>query len=83
MKERIPAIRVKVHNHPADEIKIIISPARFGEGGAAILVIENKNHHIERIGATEIDPRKIIILRVCKREYTIPTSANSPEEHSP
>jgi predicted naringenin-chalcone synthase len=49
-------------------MKIIISPARFGDGGAAILVIANKNHHIERMGEIEIEPRRRIILRVCRRE---------------
>lgn len=68
IKDKIPAISVKVHSHPAEEIKIIISPARFGDGGAAILVTANKNHHMVKRGAIVIEPRSRIILRVWRRE---------------
>jgi hypothetical protein len=43
-------------------MKMIISPARLGEGGAAILAIEKKNHHKVIRGAIEI------ILRIRTRD---------------
>lgn len=46
------------------DIKIIISPARLGVGGAAMLAAPNKNHHILNNGITVIPLRIKIILRV-------------------
>jgi hypothetical protein len=52
-------------------------------GGAAILEIENRNHHKERRGLRTIDPRIRSMLRLPNRLYTLPTKAKSPDEHNP
>lgn len=42
-----------------------ISLNRLIEGGAAILALTNKNHHIDRIGKLIRMPRVKLMLRVC------------------
>lgn len=65
------------------EEKIIISPARFMNGGAAILLAAKINHQMAILGRIVIWPLVIKILRVFVIENVMPASANKADEHSP
>lgn len=65
------------------EEKIIISPAKFMNGGAAILLAAKMNHQIAILGRIVIWPLVIRILRVFVIENVMPANANRADEHSP
>jgi len=46
------------------EVIKIISLSRLIDGGAAILIHENRNHHIVKTGVTDIMPLDNVSLRV-------------------
>lgn len=84
--DRKEAIKIEIIN--ADDFlimdeKIIISPAKFINGGAAILLAAKINHQIAILGKIEIWPFVIRSLRVLVSENSIPANANNAEEHSP
>lgn len=60
-----------------------ISDNKFGDGGAAILTIENKNHHKVIRGKYLCKPLIKNSLRVDAVRYSILASAKSPEEQRP
>lgn len=66
-KDISPTPNAKTQCHLTLHIKIIISPAKLGVGGAAILEIENKNHHTAINGITDKLPLINNILREPKR----------------
>jgi hypothetical protein len=55
-------------SHAAHEMKMRISLARLGEGGAARLKMLNRNHHSAISGIIERPPRKRSMLRLESRE---------------
>lgn len=60
-----------------------ISPTKFKEGGAAIFLEANKNHHKDILGIKFISPLLIKSLRLPVRSYTILERQKRPEEQSP
>lgn len=54
MKDKAPTIKAKGYPTFIAVRKIRISPAKLGVGGAAMLAIENKNHHKVRVGEIAI-----------------------------
>lgn len=61
----------------------LISLNKLIEGGAAILTLTSKNHHILIEGAILIKPLFNNILRLLERLNIKPAIKKRPEEHSP
>jgi len=61
----------------------IISLRRLIEGGAAIFAAVNRNHHIDIIGVSAINPLVRNILRVCVISYDMFAKINRAEDLSP
>ena len=61
----------------------IISPIRFNDGGLAMFLTLNKNHHKPILGINVSNPLFTIKLRLPVRSYTILAKQNNPEEHKP
>jgi len=62
-KEAKPTTKAIKPNIESELIKIKISPAKLGVGGAAILATLNKNHHKDNKGAIVNPLRNSSILR--------------------
>ena len=66
-----------------DEMIKAISPNKLIDGGAAILVMEKRNHHKVKEGANLKIPLIRKILRVEALSYVIFAMANRADEHKP
>ena len=61
----------------------LISPSKFKEGGLAMFLTLNKNHHKPILGIKFNKPFTINRLRLFIRSYTTLARQNNPEEHKP